>query len=115
MKLKTVISNLVEKFHVVESYDKMCLYELVYSVLTEPSNKYDEKLGDRIDWVNLREELFGDAYCSLYERTLGIASSWSNDLEDAFIACVLKTKEPTGTVYNAIFEQLDKMVEDNGQ
>lgn len=109
MKLKGIIDKLVEKFHVVDAYDKLCLTELVYIVLSEPSNKYQEKLGDIVDWANLRQELFGDAFNSTNEHILGLAGYWSNDLESIFISCVLKDDSEVGTVFKEIFSQLDAL------
>lgn len=72
-----MFNDIYEKLGVTTDLQRLCVNELIYCILREPSNK----CGADGKEEELRKKIFGDSFSSLQDNILSIAGYWFNDLE----------------------------------
>ena len=93
-----MLNELYRKLGATGDYTKMCIGELVYRIICEPSNNCN--VGDRRN--ELRKAIFGDNYGSVQEKVLDVAGYWYNDLE----VIVKESLNYDGSISSLLFDWL---------
>lgn len=96
-----VMEQIYEDLGCKTDYDKMMCNELVFLVLSEPSNKTGCDSRDKQE--ELRKWLYADKFGTSEEKVLRVTGYWSNDLADIFAESVgISGKD----VFSKLFEVL---------
>lgn len=81
-----VMEQIYEDLGCKTDYDKMMCNELVFLVLSEPSNKTGCDSRDKQE--ELRKWLYADKFGTSEEKVLRVTGYWGNDLADIFAESV---------------------------